>query len=239
MERHSRVALSFSGGKDSLACLYMLRPWLERVRVYHVDTGEMLPEMVEVVRHGQAMAPHFIHIRTDARGWIARNGLPTDLLPFSAHTIGRLAGQEGVRLAQRYDCCWANIMEPAYRAMREDGATMIIRGTRRGDMPTLPVVSGDVVDGVEYFYPLQDWAPQQVLDYLRAEGAPIARLYERQHQAPDCATCSAWMNERRAAYLREHHPALFDEYRARVAAVVGEIAPALDAILAEAKELST
>ena len=106
-------------------------------------------------------------------------------------------------------------------------------------MPRLPVASGAVVDGVEYLYPLQVWTPQQVLDYLRAEGAPIARLYEHQHQAPDCATCSAWMSERRAAYLRQYHPVLFDEYRARVAAVVGEIAPALDNILSEVKELST
>lgn len=239
LARHERVGLSFSGGKDSLACLYMLRPHLDRVTVYHVDTGELLPEVLAVVAHAKTLAPNFVHVSTDARGWIAQNGLPTDLLPFSSHTIGRLAGQESVRLAPRYDCCWANIMEPAYRAMRAGGVTLIVRGTRRDDMPRLPVVSGDVVDGVEYAYPLQDWSAEQVLAYLRAEGAPIARLYDHQHQAPDCATCPAWMSERRATYLRAHHPALFAEYRERVAAVVGEIAPALSGILAEVKELST
>lgn len=232
------MALSFSGGKDSLACLYMAREFLPRITVYHVDTGEMLPEMRAVVDHARGLAPNFVTVRTDARGWIAENGLPADLIPFSAHPVGRLAGQERVRLVPRYDCCWANIMRPAYEAMRADGCTLIIRGTRQDDMPRLPVRNGDVVDGVEFCYPLQDWTAAQVLDYLRSVGAPIARVYEHQMQSPDCATCSAWMSERRAAYLRAHHPDMLNEYRERVAAVVSEIAPALDGILAEVKELS-
>ena len=36
-----RVALAFSGGKDSQACLELLRPHLDRVTVYWLNTGSV------------------------------------------------------------------------------------------------------------------------------------------------------------------------------------------------------
>ena len=40
LDRHERIALQFSGGKDSLALWGLMRPHLDRVVVYHVDTGD-------------------------------------------------------------------------------------------------------------------------------------------------------------------------------------------------------
>jgi 3'-phosphoadenosine 5'-phosphosulfate sulfotransferase (PAPS reductase)/FAD synthetase len=239
IERHDRVAASFSGGKDSLAVIYMLREagLLDRVTVYHNDTGDLLPEVREVVEHVKGFVPHFVHIRGDVLAWQAEHGLPSDLTTFGADDVGRAVGQ-APRLVSRYACCYANLMLPLWQRIKADGATLVIRGTRRGDFPRLPVESGAVADGVEFLHPIEDWSPEQVFDYLRSVGAPICRVYDEAHQSPECARCTAWMNVGTGRYLRQHHPVLFEDYRLRVLAVMGELDAPLKALAAELKEVA-
>jgi 3'-phosphoadenosine 5'-phosphosulfate sulfotransferase (PAPS reductase)/FAD synthetase len=51
LQRHEpgRVALMFSGGKDSRALIEMFRPYLDGIIVYHLDTGDLWPETREYV----------------------------------------------------------------------------------------------------------------------------------------------------------------------------------------------
>ena len=90
LDGHDRIALGFSGGKDSAAVLTMLREagLLDRVTVYHLDTGDLLPEMVAHVARMTAGLPRFEHIQTDVRGWQWQHGLPSDLVPHTQHWIG-------------------------------------------------------------------------------------------------------------------------------------------------------
>ena len=37
----------FSGGKDSRALIELFRPHLDGITVYHLDTGDMFPEIRE------------------------------------------------------------------------------------------------------------------------------------------------------------------------------------------------
>lgn len=223
LARHPRVALSFSGGKDSLACVYLLREQLSWITVYHLDTGDLLPEMREIVAHVKTLAPNFVHIQGDVTSWIKEFGLPTDLLPHSAHPIGQEM-REGPKLVARYDCCYANLMLPIYEQIRAHGNSLLIRGTKAVDMKRLPLRSGETTgDGIELWYPLQNWSNDQVFDYLRAQGAPIARVYEHVVNSPECARCSAWWGEGRSAYLERYHPALWVQYQERLATVAEAI----------------
>lgn len=222
LDRHTLVALSFSGGKDSLACVHLLRDHLDHITIYHLDTGDLLPEMQESVERVREFAPHFVTLTTDVRMWIAENGLPTDLLPYSAHAVGQ-AMKEGPRLVPRYTCCYRNLMLPVWGRIRDDGNTLCIRGTKTVDMPHMPVLSGEVHEGVELWYPVQAWTHADVFRYLHDVGAPVPRIYDRTNNAPECARCTAWWGEDRARYLREFHPALFVEYRAGLQIVAAEI----------------
>ena len=223
LERHTKIALSFSGGKDSLACVYLLREHLDRITLYHLDTGDLLPEVREIVAHVKAFAPHFVHIQRDVLAWQAVNGMPTDLLPYSAHEVGRVTGQEGARLTSRYGCCFTNLMLPAWERIAADGNTLVIRGTKAADMARVPAKSGHVHDGIEIWNPIEDWSHDRVFDYLRSVGAPHNRVYDHVTNAPECARCSAWWGEKRAGYLRQFHPELFADYAARLRTVTGEI----------------
>lgn len=230
LDRHERVALSFSGGKDSLAVVYALRPHLDRVTLYHLDTGDLLPEIREIVAHVRSFAPNFVHIQGNVDAWMSKNGLPTDLLPYSAHDVGRAAGQANVRLTSRYSCCGANLWVPMWERLKADGITLLIRGTKTADLKRMPAKTGETHDGIELWYPINDWSHDDVFAYLREVGAPHNRIYDTMTNAPECARCSAWWGEGRAAYLRKHHPALFTEYTARLRTVTGEIMESVNSL---------
>ena len=238
LDRHERVAFSFSGGKDSTAVWHLLDEagLLDRVTTYHMDTGDLLPEMRAVVAHYEARTPRFVRITGRVNEWIAEHGLPTDLLPHTAHPVAYLMGEARVPLVSRYDCCYANLMLPTFRRIIEDGNTLLIRGTKRVDMRRLPCGTGEHVDGVEIYYPIEDATNDEVFAYLRAVGAMVSPVYQHVTNSPECATCSAWWGEKRASYLKSRHPLLYARYKARMDAVAAEIEPMLGNLVAEANE---
>jgi len=240
IDRHEgRAAFSFSGGKDSTLLLWAAREagLLGRVTVYHLDTGDLLPEMRDHVAALEAWCPSFVRVQSDPVAWAAIHGEPTDLLPYSAHPVGRLAGQGGA-MVSRYDCCFANLMTPIYERIKADGNTLIIRGTRAADMPRLPVATGQSVDGMEMLYPIQDWSDQDVFDFIEANGIPLPSLYGHFRQAPECATCPAWWGEGRGAYLRAHHPELLARYRERLAAIMPAMSESIMQLNAELRAIT-
>lgn len=227
LDRHARAALCFSGGKDSLACVYLVGPFLDRITVYHVDTGDLLPETETLVSQVQAFVPHFVRLETDVAAWIAGNGLPSDLVPYSSHPIGQALGQAGRRIVPRYDCCWANIMWPLFARIQADGHTLVIRGVKAADFPRLPVTSGAVIGDLEIWHPVQDWTDHDVFSFLAKQEVPLPRIYDYVDSGPDCARCSAWWSEQRGAYLHRFHPELWREYDARLRVIAAEIAAPL------------
>lgn len=233
LDQHERIALSVSGGKDSLAVAYLLRNEAHRITAYHLSTGDLLPEVEAIVEHVRGMYPHFVTVQTDSMAWIDAHGLPSDLIPHSQHPIGRMMGEAETVLVARYDCCGANLMGPLYDRIKADGNTLLIRGTKRVDMNHLPIASGESQDDMDVWYPLQEWSNDAVFDYLRAVGAPICRVYEHVTNAPECARCSAWWGEKRAVYLQQYHPALYADYRQRMQLVLRELQRPMTTFAAE------
>src|SRR5262249_58828302 len=117
---------------------------------------------------------------------------------------------------------------------KQDACTMVIRGVKRADTHHLPAADGDFYQGVELHYPLQEWSDAQVFNYLRCAGVKPSRIYEHLNRGLDCATCPAWWSERRGAYLKEHHPALFALYDRRLQQIINEVAPVLAELRREA-----
>lgn len=217
IDRHHRIALQLSGGKDSLACLYLMRPYLDRMTVYWVNTGNAYPETLETIRHVREIAPHFVEIEGRQPAVIKEFGLPSDIVPVNSTPMGLVAsGKPGVLLQDRYSCCFRSIMLPLHERMIADGVTLIIRGQRNDDQLKAPITSGTVEHGIEYLFPIEDWSHRQVMQYLRDEQAPIPRFYEVLDEAPDCMTCSAWWEKGEAKYLKRYHHGEYLEVQRRL-----------------------
>lgn len=225
LNSHEHIALHFSGGKDSLAISYLLRPYWDRLTFYHVDTGDLLPEVREIVSDMERQVPRFVRIASDSRAWAEANGLPSDLVPHTGTVPAKLMGAKTL-ISSRYECCGHNLWLPMHARMVADGITLAIRGTKRCDMAKLPATTGDTSMGYALWLPIEAWSHDDVFAYLREVGAPICRVYESAVNAPECATCSAWWGEGRGAYLAKYHPNLSAIYRHKLAAVAAEVAPA-------------
>lgn len=222
-ERHQNVAFQFSGGRDSTAALFALRPFWNRMRIYHVDSGEQFPETRRVVAEVAQYVPIEV-IVSDVEAIRKEHGLPSDLVPSDNTPFGRMVSGREVRITGRYDCCWRTLMEPMHRRMVQDGITLIVRGQRDEDYAVPPMRSGEQAHGVEVLYPIQDWTTADVDAYLQENGLPTAAFYANgMPHGSDCMGCTAWWDDRRATYLREFHPLVFYRYTQRMNMIRTEI----------------
>lgn len=207
--RHERVALMFSGGKDSLACLYLCKDYLDKLCVVWINTGANFPEIEEEVKALQELVPNFLEVNSDQPSSVAANGYPTDVLPIEHTKIGQLhTGTSGIVLRSYMDCCGENIWAPAAKAIKDYGFTAVIRGQRADEHHKAPVKSGFVEDGVEYIFPIEDWTTGQVLEYLEQNGVQANSRLRMDHSSLDCWNCTAYCNQskERMDYIKANHP---------------------------------
>lgn len=228
IDRHEKIALQVSGGRDSIACLYLLRPYWDRLTVYWCNTGSAFPETVELMHRIREMVPHFIEINGDQPGVITRYGMPSDIVPAENTPIGIMGtGGPGPLIQDRYSCCANVMMLPMHLRMVEDGVTLVIRGQKTADHLKSTARSGTIENGIEYLFPIQDWTVDGVMHYLRQQNAPIPRFYEMLDGAPDCMTCSAYWENGAAAYLKRYHYPAYQEVQRRLDIINEAVAPSI------------
>lgn len=222
-----KTALAFSGGKDSWACL--LQADLENTTVLWVNTGKNYPEMLETISKARQMCPHFVELIVDRDGQNAHNGLPSDVVPINWTSLGQVyTGAKPVKVQSYLQCCIENIGANLQRYCKEFGFTHLIRGQRNDEGHKSAARNGDVVDGITYIQPIEDWTEQQVIEFV-ASKMELPGHFRFKHSSMDCYDCTAFARESRdrVAYTKEKHPALYAEYWSRKQALDGALSEAM------------
>lgn len=214
MDAHERVVLQFSGGKDSTACLYLLRPWWDKVQIVWVNPGAPYPEMLWQMDMMRAMFPNTFHeIVGNQPAWVEQFGHPTDVVPLWHTNWGQsMRAEPTARFHSFLDCCDSNLWRPLAQAITDLGATLVIRGNKAGDPMVTKHPSGYVENGVTYAFPIHDWNDARVFDYLAEVDAFIPSQYDEGADSSfDCWNCCAYgsHNAQRFAHMKRHHPVLW------------------------------
>lgn len=216
------TALQFGGGKDSLACLYLLRDLWDEMVVVWLNTGAAFPETLLQIQQIKALVPHFHEVRTDVLTNIAEHGWPSDVLPVRNAWWGKATtGESGLMMQSWFDCCTHNFWLPLHKAMIDLGITRVYRGQRNGEDYKSPIRDGQSADGITYRFPLQNWSETEVASYLRWHNVEIPAHYATTRKSLDCWCCTAYLDAKldQLKYLKDQHP----EKHAIVAAKLHEM----------------
>lgn len=222
------VGLQFSGGKDSLAVLYLMRDRLSEITVYFGDTGMVYPHMSKFVRDTCEKLGAKLKVITPKTpiGHFQRDfGLPSDIVPVEATAAMQAYSKEKqpVRIQSVLSCCGAMLWQPLADAMREDGVTTIIRGSKQSD-GHVGVADGYVDEnGVTYSSPIWDWTDDDVFSYLKEVGAELPIHYSEVNNSFDCYACTAFLThpgaKERLEWTKRNYPSLWPEIEMRLRAV--------------------
>ena len=75
---HENIVLGFSGGKESLVLLDMVRPYQDRIKIYWVNTGGMLPHMEEFIKTS-ANGFNLVELSSNQESFFKSYGIPVEI----------------------------------------------------------------------------------------------------------------------------------------------------------------
>jgi phosphoadenosine phosphosulfate reductase len=215
LSAHQKVVLFLSAGKDSLACLLLLRQFWDRIIVAWANPGEPHPRTLAYMARIQSMVPNFVELKGDQPAWIREHGWPADVVPVRRTRDGEAgAGVAAVRFQSYLTCCGANMWRPMQDYLRECGASLVIMG-QRADEPMRNRMRDQelqVIDGVSYWQPINSWSAGQVMRFIKACGEELPPFYaEGAESSADCWNCTAYLDHSRGrlAAMRHDEPERF------------------------------
>ncbi len=207
-------ALALSGGKDSMACLHLLKDELD-IAIF-VDTGFAYPETLNLIEYARSMV-EVVVVRSDRVSQNEREGIPSDVVPINWTRLGEsLTVKKGFLVQSYLGCCFENLFLPLMAEAKRLGVKTLYLGQRKEENHKSSIPSGSVDDGITRIYPIDDWTEKGVFDFL-SERMEIPSHYSIKHSSLDCYDCTAYRTDSsdRVEWTKEKHPSFYSAYSAR------------------------
>ena len=205
---HEKIAFHFSGGKDSIACLQLLTPYLDKIIVMWVDSGESFPETLAQMEKVKALCPNFMRVLSNVKSQVESRGFPVDILPLkNALEVQEATQTKSLPLQSFLTCCATNLMNPLHEATVLLGVTLIIRGQKLVDPHRSSLRHGQVVGGFQLCFPLENWTDEEVLAFVK-DNPLLPEHYGEANTSLDCWSCTAYLKENqwKLRYMQKYHP---------------------------------
>ena len=174
LERHraDRVAVAFTGGKDSTLALFL---WRQTLLEMHADASPLALNLDTGLKF-----PEILAFRDQlARNWGVR-----------LH-IARPQDARAPVALDKAACCRERKIEPLLAAIRELGLKLLITGIRADEHPSraaLPFL--EQCAGHDRLHPLLAFSEMDVWAAIQEHGLPWAPLYERGYRSLGCVPCT-------------------------------------------------
>jgi phosphoadenosine phosphosulfate reductase len=176
----SRLGLCTSFAAEGVVLIDMVTKLTDRVRIFTLDTGRLMPETYEVME-------------------TIRERYDLDIEVFFPRTeaVEAMTRKEGVNLfyrsvQARQRCCAVRKVEPLERALT--GLDAWIAGLRREQAATRTAVQKVEIDGAHggiiKINPLADWTWSEVWSYIRDHEIPYNGLYDAGYSSIGCSPCT-------------------------------------------------
>lgn len=202
-------ALAFSGGKDSMAVLHLMRGELDCA--IYVDSGYSYPETRKLVEYASTLIP--MHVVKVDRG----DEIPSDVVPIDWTLDGQaVTSQKPFTVTSYIDCCYAHIALPLLKKAQELGVTELYNGQRNEEGHRSTSQDGAVVFGIVRRQPIEHWTDEEVIRYLGTK-MEVPSHYAIKHSSLDCYDCTAYRKDSkdRVQWMANTHPLLFKKYQRR------------------------
>ena len=191
-------AIQISGGVDSAAMLWLLRPIWPESFVMWCDSGAAYPGTHELMKKIREMVPHFRVVHGNQPAVVERFGFPVDVVPVRYSEQGEMMfGPQPVKMQSYFDCCRRSLWEPMQNACMAMGIDTIYRGQRDGEARKSPIHDGYRDQfGIQYKFPLASWSREEVFDYVRKECPDLLLdYYKTEKTSRDCWSCTAFRDD--------------------------------------------
>ena len=205
MRYKGRVAVAFSGGKDSELVLYMTLSLCPDIDVVYNRTGVEYPETRKFIRELQALwGFHLIETQPVKSFWECADeyGLPQS------------SKRSRSRRGKRPKCCYWLKEKPMYLAIKEHKWAAYFTGTTAAESWTRMFVARDKGTCYEYkawrvqkVHPILWWTEGEVWDYIDKMGIPANPIYKHIPRV-GCMTCTAfkdWESQLSSMNLKLYH----------------------------------
>ena len=225
-----KLGLAFSGGKDSLACLLLHKHNLDEITVFFVNTGKEYPETRKIVEFAKSISPNFIEIQSNQQAQNDLNGIPSDVVPVDWTVYGQSQTcQKSIKIQSYFQCCFENIAAPLLNAVKEHGITHLIRGQRLDENHKSTARNNDVIEGVTFLHPIEEWTCFEVLSYI-SKHMELPAHFHLKHTSLDCFDCTAYQKDTKDVSLwrANNHPELHKQFLARKEKLDSAIREALE-----------
>lgn len=213
---HKKAGIYFSAGRDSIALVHALKPYLDQITLIWMNAGDCFPEVQEYVDKVRSEVPHFVEVRGDVKSDIAKRGYPADVLPVDYSVLGSACTTEKpIKLRAYIDCCAENISFPLYNYVKQNGFDLIFRGNRASEGHKTPGKTCTVYENTRFINLIEDWSDEDVVSYLEEMGEEMHPRFLMGHSSLDCRSCTAFTGDSldRITYVKTYHPALMQELR--------------------------
>lgn len=197
--RDKNIAVAFSGGKDSLATLLLVRKVLESIDVIFTDTGIEFPETIEYVNKIAEKYKLRLFVAKSDKFWKAINyfGMPARDYRWCCKVVK--LGPTAKLIKRKYG---NNLL--SFIGQRRYESEIRARSSRVWINPWLPTQTGAS--------PIQNWRALHVWLFLFKEKAEVNPLYYKGLERIGCWLCPA-SDMAEFELLKSQHPELWKKLK--------------------------